>query len=489
MIGETFKDVLRYVPSRLIPAFVAFVTVPILTHLLPPAEYGRYTLALSAAALFTTLTSAWISSSAIRFVPTYERDGALNRGLGVLLVVFLVSLALNMAAMGALATVFAIRYLLPMSLVLVALLLCVTSASQEFLLGLLRSRRRVTTFTFLASASGIAGYVLAIAIAATFGPSARSVVLGLVVGGLLVLPFSVRSSLAGVAVEFSDLKAAQTREVLRYGLPALIINALTWVMVLSDRYVLGATQGEHVVGIYAVSRDLSDKVLMLFNTLVLLASTPLGVAVWEKQGVDAARRYVTQLTRYYLMLALPLAVGMGVLARPLIGTLADPRYHDGYRLVPFVAAGSVLAGLATRYTLGLTFRKRTDLLSGCYLGAGLLNVLLNVILVPRYGFMAAAVVNVITFGTLLLLVQLVARSHFTWSFPRSALMRIGAATVVMGSVVWLTSNAIKSDLGQLAAGIPLGIITYSIVLLVLGEIGPQERAALVRHFGLKQDRA
>jgi O-antigen/teichoic acid export membrane protein len=192
---------------------------------------------------------------------------------------------------------------------------------------------------------------------------------------------------------------------------------------------------------------------------------------------------VVALTRYYLLLATPLAVGLSVLSRPLIGFLADPRYHAGSRLVPLVAVGTLCAGLATRYTLGLTFRKRTGLLSLCYVGAAVVNVGLNLVLVPRFGYMAAAASNLLSFVVLLILTRAVSRRLFAWPFPRTAAIKVGVGVSVMGLAVWFVTRPIGHPGVQLAVGVPVGIATYVLAILSLHVLRPGERAALARLVG------
>lgn len=484
MIGEALKDFLRYLPSRIVPAVAAIAVVPILTRLLPPSQYGRYTLALSTAGLFSALSVSWITTSSIRFVPGYEQRAQLGQGMTLLLRLFLFTLAIFGLIGGASALYLVLRAVLPTLFVGVAFGLCFATASNDFLLGLLRSRRLATKFTTLTSVTSGLGYALAIALAVLVRPSATAVVGGMLLAVLLVLPFTARQAFGGITLGLPSETSEAFREVLRYGLPAVVISGMTWVTTLSDRYVLALTHGEHAVGIYAASRDLSDKGLTVLNTLVLLASTPVGMKVWEQDGEDAARDYVVDLTRHYLLLITPLAVGLSVLARPLIQFLADAPYHEGYRLVPIVSAGAVLAGLATRYTLGLSFRKRTDLISVCYVAAGVLNVAFNAVLVPHFGYMAAAAGNLTALGVLLILVRRASRRHFVWPFPVAATARIGVAVTIMGIAVWLTTRGIGHPGLQLVVGVPVGIATYALAVLAVGGVSPAERSALARRLGI-----
>ena len=486
MIRETFKDLLRYLPARVIPALVAIAAVPALTRLLPPSEYGRFTLALAASSLFVSLTSAWISTSAIRFVPSYRSDARLGEGVSQLAALFVITLVTCGLAAGLVGGVLTRRSGLSGGFVGIVIALCAVSAIQEFLLGLLRSRRRATSYTVLASFSGALGYALATGMAGFVDRTASMVVTGFLLAVLLVVPLSLRMSLRGIALRIPHMRTEHVSDLLRYGLPALVINGLTWVTAVSDRYILAAAQGASAVGIYSASRDLSDKALVLLNTLFLLSSTPVGMSVWERDGEDAARRYVARLTRFSLLITAPLAMGIAVLARPLISLLADARYHEGFRLVPLVAAGSVFAGLATRYTLGLSFRKRTDLVALCYLGAGAVSVGLNLVLVPRFGYMAAAAGNLTAYAALVFLARSVSRPHFAWPFPTGAALRILAAAAAMGVAVHFAAAAFPHPAMQLAVGVPVGMVTYAAAILAAGGVSAEERAGLARRLAFRR---
>src|SRR5690242_17948371 len=72
------KDLATYAPSQFLPALTAFITTPILTRLLAPAEYGYWAQALSIAGFLTALTSTAIGSAALRFYPAYEANSTLD---------------------------------------------------------------------------------------------------------------------------------------------------------------------------------------------------------------------------------------------------------------------------------------------------------------------------------------------------------------------------------------------------------------------------
>jgi len=73
MIKDLFKDTVQYLPSKVVPAIVGIIALPIITRLFTPADYGDYVLVIATISVLSTL-AGWMNMSIVRFYPTYERD-------------------------------------------------------------------------------------------------------------------------------------------------------------------------------------------------------------------------------------------------------------------------------------------------------------------------------------------------------------------------------------------------------------------------------
>ena len=111
--------------------------------------------------------------------------------------------------------------------------------------------------------------------------------------------------------------------------------------------------------------------------------------------------------------------------------------------------------------------------------AGLVNVGLNLLLVPRYGYMAAAITTLIGYIVLLALMVISSRKYFIWDFPFRSLGRAVLSSAIMGAVVYPVGNSLTSSpLLNLLAAIPLGLLSYFALLLLLGEVQTNEKRVL-----------
>lgn len=202
--------------------------------------------------------------------------------------------------------------------------------------------------------------------------------------------------------------------------------------------------------------------------------------IWEKEGKKKSQEFVSRLTRYYLIVCLPATVGLSVLAKPLIGILTSQEYYEGYRIIPLVALGAFFLGLQCSFHAGPLFYKKTYLIMFSIIASGLLNLGLNFLLIPQYGYMAAAITTFISYVFLLILMIVVSRYLFIWEFPFKSLAKVVCASTIMGTVVYPIGNSLTSlTLVNLILGICVGIVVYFPMLLLFREFKPSEIQALL----------
>jgi O-antigen/teichoic acid export membrane protein len=95
---------------------------------------------------------------------------------------------------------------------------------------------------------------------------------------------------------------------------------------------------------------------------------------------------------------------------------------------------------------------------------------LNFLLVPGYGYTAAATTTLISYIFLLTLTIIASRRFFIWHFPFKSLVKVVCASGVMAIVVYFAENAFTfSASKKLILGPCIGIMVYLSMLFLLKE--------------------
>jgi O-antigen/teichoic acid export membrane protein len=477
---DLVKDALRYIPAHLGPAIIGIVTVPILTRLFDPSEYGDYMLVMVTATFLAGIAGGWLAESVIRFYPCYASGKGEERFHNTVFVFSLVSAVVaGLLLLGAAVCLKgAIPHHMRRFMYLGAGIL-VLQVFLQVLCSFLRAQRQIgwyTTFTLLYDVLSLTcGVMLVLLVERSVEFMLWSKLLVLI----LILPVLYKLSV-GRSISVSRGVSAQiAAETASYGFPIVLCFTTFWLLSFSDRYFIQIYRGSQEVGIYSVSYVISERCIMMMMGLFVAAGGPMAMTIWVRDGEQTGRIFLERLSRHMIMVCLPAVVGLSVLAGPIISLMASSKYLEGSRIIPFIAFGFLFNSIAYCYALVFNFTKKTYVYSMIAATAAISNVVLNLILVPQYGYMAAAITTLVSYFVYLVLTIAVSRRYFIWVFPLSFLAKASLASGVMAVVVRLTMKGFSSLPGvNLLGAIALGMLTYSLALVVVGGFSLKEIAAL-----------
>jgi O-antigen/teichoic acid export membrane protein len=180
------------------------------------------------------------------------------------------------------------------------------------------------------------------------------------------------------------------------------------------------------------------------------------------------------------MFALPAIVGLSVLSKPFIRLLSTQAYSDAFLIIPFVAIAQLFEGLTLLAITGIRIAKRTSISARNYLLCGAGNIVLNLIFVPRYGYLAAAFTTVISYVALLLLNAIASAPYLRWKFPMASILKICLASAVMGVVILLISSRLTNAGSACLVCTIVGGVVYGAALVCLKELDLDRVAELGR---------
>lgn len=480
MLRKFVKDIAIYSPSKILPALTAFITTPILTRLFLPAEYGNWALAASVSAFLVALAASGLGSAAVRFYPAYKAESKLrvffaaysvSSGTAITLVAAVSSLAL-----------FLLKEYVPSELVqllpLVILIFIAQSVYTVFL-SVIRAQGRSGSFTSFELILNYCSLGIGLLLVAVWGFRVEGLLWGTFLTLVLMLPFLISWAVKGVGIHPHHTHLPDALKIWHWAWPMTLGNVAMWGLRLSDLFIIRSFRPERDVGIYAVSYNISAKSIELLVALFLLSVSPLIFNTWESQGKDATEKTMTMVTRVYLILCLPAAVGLSVLGFPFVALLTTPDYYEGSRIVGFVVFSSFIWGLANIAMMGIAIKKHTRRIGANQIAAAFIHIGLQLLLVPRFGYLAAAVSTLISYTVLLFLQTLASRPHLDWRFPFKTLCNVMAASAFMGLTAWgiygLSGAGNKGSPVFLFLSIVVAVPTYFVCLWFLGEAKKEEK--------------
>lgn len=451
-----------YFVGRIVPGVVSLLSIVLYTRLLSAEDFGRYSLIIAAVGILNAVFFQWLSLSLGRLMPGHPRQQAL---LSAAMVGYLGLVALTVVVGAALAW-YTTRRQAQLAIVLV---LATTWAQAWFDLNLrlLNARLDPVKYGLYSSARALVALGIGAGLALA-GYGTTGVVLGTTCSLVLTaLPLSTEWTTATIR----SVRARHIRPFVDYGGPFALTFAMTMVLQSADRFLLGWIASTSEVAVYAASYDLAMQSLGGFLAVVHLAAYPLAVRALERSGWHAAADQVQQNLLALSTVAVPATLGLIVLSGNIAHTLIGAAARDGAQsLIPIVAAAVLVWGFKSYY-LDFAFQltQRTRMQLWPVAGAALLNVILNLLWIPRFRLEGAAWATLVAyvFGTLL--AWTLGKRVFHYPRGHRDLRKVLAAGLGMGAVIWSTAH--WRGAFALMMQVAIGAGAYALLLALMNACG------------------
>lgn len=185
------------------------------------------------------------------------------------------------------------------------------------------------------------------------------------------------------------------RKLLGFGTPLIATALLSMVFHEADRYFLRVYVDLEQVGIYSLAYKIGQAVNML--CLVPFAAI-WGVVVYEiARSPDAKRQYAAVFEQFVAGLLLVM-LGASLFAKPLLGLLTTDGYSAAADLVPVICLAYSFFSLNEHFRVPVMLARKTLSLIPVYLFAAVLNIVCNLLLIPRFHAAGAAWASVLTYA-------------------------------------------------------------------------------------------
>ncbi len=485
MLKRFVEDLAKYSLSQFLPAITAFITTPILTRLFLPVEYGYWALAANISAFLVALAASGYGSAILRYYPIYKANSSLDVFYGTLTASVFVIICLSTIMSILILSLF--KTFIPLTLYqLLPLAVAIFVAQSIFtiFMSLLRAQQRSGSFTTFQLTTNYAGLGIGLLLVIAFGFRIEGLLWGTLVTTVILLPLIIYLAVRGIGIKVRRFHLADAWQIWDFAWPLTLGNVAMWGLRVSDLYIIRIFRSEQDVGLYSVSYNISAKSIELLVALFLLSVSPLIFGTWENKGLESTEQALTMVTRIYFLLCLPAAIGLSVLAFPFVELLTTPNYYEGYHIVGFIVFSSFVWGLSNIAMMGIAIKKKAQRLAVNQIVAASTHIVLQLIFVPKFGYIASAVSTLIGYSVLLTLQALSSRPYITWRLPFDTIGKVIASSAIMGVTAWVAfrlCNLITTSLiASLFLSIVAAIVIYISCLLVLGEVRANERQAVLQ---------
>ncbi len=277
---------------------------------------------------------------------------------------------------------------------------------------------------------------------------------------------------------------ALLRRMLSYSWPILVLGIAGILNQTADKilfpYIYKAPDAHTQLGIYGAASKIA-MIMAMITQAFRYAYEPF--VFGKAKDKDNRDTYAKAMKYFVIFTLLAFLVVMGYL--DVLKHIIGRDYWSGLKVVPIVMAAEIMMGVYFNLSFWYKLIDRT-IWGAWFSGAGcVVLILVNVIFVPRYGYMACAWGGFAGYATAMLLSYFVGQKHYPIAYPVKDIMLYVVVAVVMFAVMRAASAALPV-LGSV--GVNTVLIVLFVVMIVKRDFPLSSLPVIGRHFASKGDK-
>lgn len=456
----------------------SFLIIPVLTKLLGPSDYGAWTqlkVTLTLVAPFLTLGTG---QAIIRFLAgESDKDKVKEDFFSCFFAASALSLVLAVACL-----VFSKTILIWVfgssayaDLVNILAVLMILETCNILLLEYFKAFRYIKTYFKTLLAETVLEFGL-IVYAVLGGYGVFGAALAMLVTRLLFV--LVRIGQVYLNTGFALPRFKHFKKYVAYGVPLILSVTFFFVLNWSNRYLINYFLGLREVGIYSVAFFLAYTISFVTAPIAYILFPTLSGCV-NRSEIGEARTYLNYSLKYYFFFGIPLIFVMSFLPKELLSFISTSDFLSAAAYLPLLAIASFVLQIAVIGEYVNRVFNKNMLLLVVYLVLAVLNVILNLILIPMMGVMGSALAMLICFAAYAFFSLIYCQRFIRFGIDMKMLGKIVFSSIIMVATFYIfRMSARQMSVVYIA---PAALVSYLVSAFLFGFFSDKE-IALFRSF-------
>ena len=259
----------------------------------------------------------------------------------------------------------------------------------------------------------------------------------------------------------------QIKKHLRPSFHIFVFNLITSIYLNLNTVMLGFMQGDSAVGFYTAGNKISHIILSLVASLgvVLL---PRCANLVENGRMEEFATITKKSYRLVQALSLTSSIGLILLALPIVVIFGGKEFADAAPVLAWTAPIIIFIGLSNVFGIQILYPLgKENLVIWSTVGGAIINLLLNLLIIPYYSYIGAAISTFIAELTVLLIQVICGHRYIPFKLFEKVNANYLMASLVMAVIVFPLTLIINDIWLSFIISSVVGGCIYASVLLIL----------------------
>lgn len=373
---------------------ISFITLPIFTRIMLPEDYGMYSLYTASLGILSIFVGLQIQGTVnisygnkdIKQFDSYVANITLLPLLGMIIGQFiLILLPSSFELLEVPSLAFGV-------LMLIQTFWTIVISIYQSELVIKKQPKRHLIFSVLTTLANIIlsiSFVLALKDNTYLGRVVSGVISNAMIGIYILIKFTPRINLSTLKQDWHS--------GLSLSLPLIFHNLGSQVLNVADRYMLSGWSGAKEVAIYSFSYNLGAIINMIWFSI-----NNAWVPWYFDQLKDKNIPLIKEYSKQYIIFFMWLTSCFLLVSPELVYLMGGKNYYQGVFVTPLIALGYFFVFLYSFYVNYQFYKQKTNLIPISTVIAAIMNIILNIWLIPKCNIMGATIATVVSYFFMLI---------------------------------------------------------------------------------------
>lgn len=396
-LKELMNHGLVYGLTSSLQSILGFILLPILTIYYTAEIFGVYSLLLLMSALSSAIFYLGASSSLGRYYFEEDSDEYRKKAISTALFITLGG-AIILVGITSVLSSFISRLIFDSNKYSFVVLISIIGGSAlSFLLTLmtliLRYEKKSALFFIVTIFGVLLNFFITYILLTRYSMGILAPIYGVLVSNGLSFIFLLIIRLKSITF---DLDTKMIKSFLNFGIQASAAGMLVYILDWVDRIIIKDLLDLSQVGIYSLGYRLGAIINVLVITPFSLIWAPMRMQYSKNSNAD---KFTTKIISYYTLIGVVLIIISILFSQELLLLIfSNNEYADASRIYPIIMFSMLIYGYQGIVDYGIYFHKKIYLYIIASAIAIFINIVLNYLFIPIFGYIAAAYITLLTYA-------------------------------------------------------------------------------------------
>ncbi|AKB43094.1 flippase [Methanosarcina vacuolata] len=391
--------------GTIVSLFLGFLSRIIMIRFTTQNEYGIYSLTFTIITICTTISTLGLQDGTARYVAYFRGK---NETKNVQDIIYSSIISTLMASILITSLVFTVADYIAVDIFHsqeVSYILRIMAISIPFtvliniIIAIFRGFDKVTTKIYFNNILQPIVYLFLLGVVVYFNPSFIKMITVYLISVLstfiMIIIYFVKEN--PILVNWKNVNINHnTKTLLRNSIPLLGVSILIMIMSWTDTLMLGYFKTPEIVASYNAVYPLATLLSTGINSVGFLY-LPIISNLYSKNQIKDIRKISESSTKWNFIATIPVFALLFMYPEFIINVLYGSRYSGAGNVLQILALGYIMNSLFGLNYYTLLSAGKSRLLMNCSIISAIMNIILNLILIPPYGMLGAAIASAVSF--------------------------------------------------------------------------------------------